>query len=62
VSRCAIYRDEVHANTMTNYGTKTMLALEQIARELSPYDQTVDLRNTISKGLITCRADQSWWQ
>jgi hypothetical protein len=39
-----------------------MLALEQVARELSPYDQTVKLRNAISKGLITSLADQSWRQ
>ncbi|GLC95113.1 hypothetical protein Tamer19_45210 [Cupriavidus sp. TA19] len=62
MSRCAVYRNEVHANTMTNDGAKTMLALEQIARELSPYDQTVNLRNAISKGLITSRANQSWRQ
>jgi hypothetical protein len=47
---------------MANDGTKTMLALEQVARELSPDDQTVNLRNAISKGLITCLADQSWRQ
>ncbi len=62
MSRCAVYRNKVHANAMANDGTKTMLALEQVARELSPDDQTVNLRNAISKGLITCLADQSWRQ
>jgi hypothetical protein len=47
---------------MPNDGAKMMLALEQVARELSPYDQTVNLRNAISKGLITCLADHSWRQ
>jgi hypothetical protein len=62
MSRCAVYRNEVHPNAMANDGAKTMLALEQVARELSPYDQTVKLRNAISKGLITSLADQSWRQ